>query len=318
MSKRTLAVLDDYQHVARDLMTSQGIGNDVELRVFNDHLDDETALAERLRPFEMICLMRERTPFPRSLFAALPKLRLLVTSGMRNASVDLNAARERGVVVCGTPSVGAPTAELAWGLILGLLRFIPREDQATRAGAWQTSLGIGVHGKTLGVVGLGKLGSRVARVGLAFDMEVVAWSQNLKRERCEEVGVSLVTKDELLTRSDVISIHLVLSDRTRGLFGAPELAMMKSTAVLINTSRGPIVDEQALVDALQRKAIGGAGLDVFDREPLPADHAFLACDNALITPHLGYVEEDNYRAYFGGYVSAVQGYLAGTPVRVLE
>jgi phosphoglycerate dehydrogenase-like enzyme len=318
MNKPSLAILDDYQNVAQSLLTSEGIGDGVELRVFNDHLNDEKALVERLQPYEMICLMRERTPFRRSLFAALPNLRLLVTSGMRNASVDLDAARERGVVVCGTSSVGAPTAELAWGLIIGLLRRIPGEDRATRAGAWQRSLGVGLNGRTLGVVGLGKLGSCVARVGLAFDMEVVAWSQNLTRERCEEVGVSLVTKDELLGRSDVISIHLVLSDRTRGLFGAAELALMKSTAVLINTSRGPIVDESALVDALQRKAIGGAGLDVFDREPLPAAHPLLSCDNTVITPHLGYVEQDNYRAYFGGYVSAIRAYLAGAPVNVIK
>ena len=318
MNTRSLAILDDYQNVAHALMTSQGIRDDIEVSIFNDHLDDDQALAERLQPYEMVCLMRERTPFRRSLFEALPNLRLLVTSGMRNASVELDAARERGVMVCGTPSVGAPTAELAWGVIIGLLRCIPEEDRATRAGAWQRSLGLGLNGKTLGLAGLGKLGGRVARVGLAFDMEVIAWSQNLKRERCQEVGASLVTKDELLKRSDVMSIHLVLSDRTRGLFGASELALMKSTAVLINTSRGPIVDESALVDVLQRKVIGGAGLDVFDREPLPTDHPFLSCDNTVITPHLGYVERDNYEAYFGGYVAAIGGYLEGAPINVIR
>jgi len=318
MNKPQLAILDDYQNVARGLLTAEGMGDDVELRVFNDHLDDEKALVERLQACEMICLMRERTPFRRSLFKALPNLRLLVTSGMRNASVDLDAARERGVMVCGTPSVGAPTAELTWGLIIGLLRHIPEEDRATRAGGWQLSVGAALNGKTLGVVGLGKLGGRVARVGLAFDMEVIAWSQNLTRERCEAVGVSLVTKDELLTRSDVISIHLVLSDRTRRLFGAGELAMMKPTAVLVNTSRGPIVDESALVDVLQRQAIGGAGLDVFDQEPLPLGHPLLSCDNTVITPHLGYVEQDNYQVYFRGYVAAIRGYLAGAPVNVIE
>lgn len=318
MNKRKLAILDDYQNVAHRMLASQEMGNDVEVTIFHDHLDDQHSLAERLQPYEMVCLMRERTPFRRSLFEALPKLRLLVTSGMRNQSVDLAAARERGVVVCGTPSVGAPTAELAWGLILGLLRCIPEEDRATRAGSWQRSLGVGLNGKTLGLAGLGKLGGRVARVGLAFDMEVIAWSQNLTRERCAEVGVALVSKEELLKRSDVISIHLVLSDRTRGLFGAPELALMKPTAVLVNTSRGPIVDESALVDVLQRKAIGGAGLDVFDKEPLPTDHPLLSCTNTVLTPHLGYVEADNYAAYFAGYATAVGGYLAGTPVNVVK
>lgn len=318
MDKRKLAILDDYQHVAEELLTAAGIGEEVEIRAFNDHLDEERAIAERLASFEMVCLMRERTPFPRALFEALPNLRLLVTSGMRNASVDLRAARERGVVVCGTPSAGAPTAELAWGLIIACLRHIPEEDRATRAGAWQRTLGTGLQGKTLGVAGLGKLGSRVARVGLAFDMQVIAWSQNLTRERCEAAGVSLVTKEGLLRQSDVMSIHLVLSARTRGLFGAAELAMMKPTAILVNTSRGPIIDERALVDALRRKVIAGAGLDVFDREPLPAGHPLLSCDNVVITPHLGYVEEENYRAYFGGYAAAVRGYLAGAPVNVIE
>lgn len=318
MDKRKLALLDDYQNVAPGLLNAAGLGDEVEIHAFNDHLDDERAVAERLHPYEIICLMRERTPFPRTLFEALPNLRLLVTSGMRNASVDVKAARARKVVVCGTPSAGAPTAELAWGLIIACLRHIPEEDRAMRAGAWQRTVGVGLGGKTLGVAGLGKLGSRVARVGLTFDMNVIAWSQNLTRERCDAAGVSLVTKEELLRQSDVMTLHLVLSERTRALFGAAELAMMKRTAILVNTSRGPIVEERALVDALQRKTIAGAGLDVFDREPLPAGHPLLSCDNVVLTPHLGYVEEENYRAYFGGYAAAVRGYLAGAPVNVIE
>jgi len=318
MDKRKLAILDDYQNVALELLKAAGMGDDVDVRVFNDHLDEESEVAARLKPYEMVCLMRERTPFRRTLFEALPNLRLLVTSGMRNASVDLAAARSHGVTVCGTSSVGAPTAELAWGLIIACLRHIPEEDRATRAGQWQRSVGSGLQGKTLGVAGLGKLGSRVARVGQAFDMNVIAWSQNLTRERCEAAGVSLVTKDDLLRQSDVLSIHLVLSERTRGLFGAAELSIMKPTAILVNTSRGPIVEEGALVDALHRKVIAGAGLDVFDREPLPGGHPLLSCENAVITPHLGYVEEDNYRAYFSGYAAAVRGYLADAPVNVIE
>ena len=318
MSKAQAAILDDYQNVADSLVRSRVVPENLEITVFQDHLSDEDALADRLQPFEVICVMRERTPFRRSLLERLPNLRLLVTSGMRNASIDMTAARERGVTVCGTPSVGGPTAELAWGLIIGLLRHIPQEDRATREGGWQETVGAGLLGKTLGVAGLGKLGARVARVGLAFEMDVIAWSQNLTEERCREVGVTRVGKEELLSRSDVLTIHLVLSDRTRGLFGAAELAMMKPTAVLINTSRGPIVDEGALVGALERRAIAGAGLDVYDTEPLPLDHALRRCDNTVVTPHLGYVEEANYGAYFDGYLAAIRGYLEGSPVNVVK
>ncbi len=318
MSKAQAAILDDYQNVADTLVRSRVVPENLKITVFHDHLRDEDALADRLQPFEVICVMRERTPFRRSLLERLPNLRLLVTSGMRNASIDMTAARERGVTVCGTPSVGGPTAELAWGLIIGLLRHIPREDRATRAGGWQETVGSGLLGKTLGVAGLGKLGARVARVGLAFEMDVIAWSQNLTEERCREVGVTWVGKEELLSRSDVLTIHLVLSDRTRGLFGAAELAMMKPAAVLINTSRGPIVDEEALVGALERRAIAGAGLDVYDTEPLPLDHALRRCDNTVVTPHLGYVEEANYGAYFDGYLAAIRGYLEGSPVNVVK
>lgn len=317
MQKMRVAILDDYQKVATSLADWSGLSGDVEVEIFQDHIDDEGAVSQRLKDFEIICIMRERTPFMRSLIERLPNLKLLVTSGMRNRSIDLAAAKERSVTVCGTPAAGVATAELTWGLIIGLLRHIPEEDRATRLGAWQRTLGVGLSGKTLGIAGLGRLGSRVARVGLAFGMEVIAWSQNLTEERCKEVDVSLVTKKELLTRSDVLSIHLVLSDRTRGLFGAPELALMKPTAILVNTSRGPIVDEAALVDVLERKAIAGAGLDAFATEPLPLDHSFRRLENTVITPHLGYVEEENYQAYFNGYVDAVRGYLEGKPVNVI-
>ena len=318
MSKVQAAILDDYQNIAKPLIARRDVPDNLEIKVFHDHLTDEDALADRLREFEVVCVMRERTPFRRGLLERLPNLRLLVTSGMRNASIDMTAAAERGVTVCGTPSVGGPTAELAWGLIIGLLRHIPREDRATREGRWQETVGGGLLGKTLGVAGLGKLGARVARVGLAFEMDVIAWSQNLTAERCREVGATRVSKEELLSRSDILTIHLVLSDRTRGLLGAAELATMKPTAVLVNTSRGPIVDEKALVEALERGTIAGAGLDVYDTEPLPLDHPLRSCGNTVITPHLGYVEEANYGAYFDGYLAAVRGYLDGSPVNVVK
>ncbi|MDP6558901.1 MAG: D-2-hydroxyacid dehydrogenase family protein [Candidatus Binatia bacterium] len=313
-----LAILDDYQKATLVSADWSAVVGDVDIQVFQDHIADEGGISERLKDFEIICAMRERTPFPRSLFERLPNLKLLVTSGMRNRGIDLGAAKDRGVTVCGTPSTGEPTAELTWGLIVGLLRHIPEEDRATRLGHWQRTVGVGLAGKTLGVAGLGKLGSKVARVGLAFDMDVIAWSQNLTEERCKKAGVSLVTKDELLSRSDVLTIHLLLSERTRGLFGARELALMKATSILVNTSRGPIINEAALVEVLQRKAIAGAGLDVFDTEPLPLDHPLRRLENTVITPHLGYVEEENYGAYCNGYVAAVRSYLDGKPSSVIS
>jgi phosphoglycerate dehydrogenase-like enzyme len=262
--------------------------------------------------------MRERTPFPGALLARLPRLRLLVTAGMRNAAIDLPAAAARGVLVCGTAGLPYPTAELAWGLILSLVRRIPTEDRATRAGRWQESVGLGLNGKTLGVLGLGGLGSRVARIGHAFEMRVLAWSQNLTAERAAEVGATLVGRDELLARSDVVTIHLVLSERTRGLLGARELALLKPSAYLVNTSRGPIVDEAALVRALRDGTIAGAGLDVFDEEPLPLDHPLRRLPNTVITPHLGYVTEETYRIFYGQALEDIQAYLGGEPIRVLR
>jgi phosphoglycerate dehydrogenase-like enzyme len=237
---------------------------------------------------------------------------------MRNASIDVRAAVERGVVVCGTSGLPYPTAELTWGLILALLRRIPAEDRATREGRWQVSCGLGLNGKTLGVIGLGNLGSRVARVGRAFEMEVIAWSQNMTAERAAEVGGKLVSKDELLARSDIVTIHLVLSDRTRGLLGARELSSMKRTAHLINTSRGPIVDEAALVAALRNGTIAGAGLDVFDDEPLELDHPLRNLPNTVLTPHLGYVTDEGYRIFYGHALEDVKAWLAGKPVRVIS
>jgi len=262
--------------------------------------------------------MRERTPFPRSLLERLPTLRLLTTTGMRNAAIDLQAATDCGVVVCGTGGVLSPTAELTWGLILALLRHIPREDQAARTGQWQVSMGIGLHGKVLGVIGLGNLGSQVATVGKAFQMSVLAWSQNLTAERAAQVGATLVSKDELLSESDIVTIPLVLSQRTSGLLGARELALMKPTSYLVNTSRGPIVNEHALVAALQKKTIAGAALDVFDEEPLPLDHPLRRLENTVITPHVGYVTIETYRIFFDQTVENIRAFLNGAPVRVIN
>jgi phosphoglycerate dehydrogenase-like enzyme len=313
-----VAILDDYQNVARRMADWASLPAGTEVAVFADHLSGTDAVAKRLADFDAVVAMRERRPFPRALLERLPKLRLLVTTGMRNASIDVAAAIERGVTVCGTAGLPYPTAELTWGLILGLFRRIPTEDRATREGRWQVSCGLGLNGKTLGVIGLGGLGSRVAKIGRAFEMDVIAWSQNLTAARATEAGATLVTKDELLARSDVVSVHLVLSDRTRGLLGARELARMKPTAYLVNTSRGPIVDEAALVDAVRKGTIAGAGLDVYDEEPLPLDHPLRNLPNTVITPHLGYVTEEGYRIFYGHALEDVKGWLAGQPVRVLK
>jgi len=313
-----VALLDDYQGVALGMADWKSLPTGTEVVVFKDHLADEDALAARLADFNIIMALRERTPFPRTLLERLPKLKLLITAGMRNASIDMKAAAERGVLVCGTAGLPYPTAELAWGLILGLARRIPAEDRATREGRWQTSLGLGLNGKTLGVLGLGTLGSRVARVGRALEMKVLAWSQNLTAERAAAEDAMLVAKDDLLARSDFVSIHLVLSERTRGLVGARELGLMKRSAYLVNTSRGPIVDEAALIRALGDGTIAGAGLDVFDEEPLPRDHPFRRLPNIVITPHLGYVTEETYRIFYGQAVEDIKAYLDGTPLRVLR
>jgi phosphoglycerate dehydrogenase-like enzyme len=313
-----VAILDDYQDVARRMADWSSLPAGVDVVVFRDHLAADAEVAARLAAFDVVVAMRERTPFPRTLLARLPRLRLLVTTGMRNAAIDLRAAAERGVLVCGTGGLPYPTAELTWALILALARRVPREDRATRQGGWQETLGSGLNGKTLGVLGLGTLGSRVARIGRAFEMNVVAWSQNLTAERAAAAGATLVDRDELLARADVVTIHLVLSERTRGLLGARELARMRKTAYLVNTSRGPIVEEAALIRALETDAIAGAGLDVFDEEPLPPDHPLRRLPNTVITPHLGYVTEETYRIFYAEALEDVRAYLAGAPVRILR
>jgi phosphoglycerate dehydrogenase-like enzyme len=309
-----IAVLDDYQRAAHGFADWSRLGAH-EVTFFHEPLADP---ARVLGPFEIVCAMRERTAFPAELLERLPNLRLLVTTGMRNASIDLEAAARLGVTVSGTGVNGSPTAELTWGLILALLRRIPEEDRAMREGGWQSTVGADLSGRTLGILGLGRLGSAVARVGAAFCMGLVAWSENLTVERAAECGADLVGKDELFRVADVVTIHLVLSNRTRGLVGARELALMRPTAVLVNTSRGPIVDEVALVGALESGAIAGAALDVYDREPLPFDHALRSAPNTVLTPHLGYVTEANYQVFFEETIEAVEAFLAGAPVRVLS
>jgi phosphoglycerate dehydrogenase-like enzyme len=312
-----IALLDDYQNVAREMADWASLGSDCEVVSFQDHLRDNDAIARRLQDFEIIVAMRERTPFPRALLAKLPRLRLLVTTGMRNASIDLAAARERGVVVCGTQGASGTTGELTWGLIHALVRQIPREDRLLREGKWQTTVGLGLAGKTLGILGLGTIGSQVAKVGTAFNMEVIAWSQNLDAERASRAGARRVERDELLARSDVVTIHLVLSERTRGLIGERELARMKRSAFLVNTSRGPIVDEAALAAALKKGTIAGAGIDVYDVEPIAPDHPLLSAPNTVLTPHLGYVTREGYSAYFRGAVEDIAAWRRGAPMRVL-
>jgi D-3-phosphoglycerate dehydrogenase len=313
------AILDDYQNVALKLADWGRITGDVEIKVFNDAVrrSNEDTIRE-LKDFDIVVMMRERTRFPRPAIDGLPKLKLLITTGAYNASIDMAACKERGIVVCGTTSFGNPTTGIAFGLILELTRRIGWENARMKAGVpWQVTLGMDIEGKTLGVLGLGKLGARAAGVGKAFGMKVVAWSQNLTAERCKEVGAELVSKEDLFRNADVVTIHLQLSDRTRGLVTAKEFGLMKRTAYLINTSRGPIVDEKSLLDALTTKQIAGAGLDVFDVEPLPLDHPLRKLDNAVITPHLGYVSQQNYERYYPDIVENIRGWLDGKPVRVI-
>jgi phosphoglycerate dehydrogenase-like enzyme len=314
-----VAILDDYHGVALRMADWSVLPAGCRVHVFRDHLSDLDALVERLRDFEIVTCMRERTPFRRDLLERLPNLRLLVTTGMRNAAIDVDAASDLEIVVCGTAGgPESPPAELTWGLILALVRDIPREDAATRRGHWGTTVGVSLEKKVLGVLGLGRLGAKVARVGVAFDMSVIAWSQNMTAEQAARCGATLITRDELFSRSDILTIHVQLGPRTRGLVGARELGLMKPTAYLVNTARGPIVDEAALVHALQSRSIAGAGLDVFDEEPLPHDHPFKRLDNTLLMPHAGYVTEEQYRVRYRDTVEDVAAYLEGAPLRVLN
>jgi D-3-phosphoglycerate dehydrogenase len=313
------AILDDYQNVAMAFADWSPIAKDVEIKVFNKPFGSQDEAIKALQGFAVVVGMRERTPFPRKVVEALPDLKLLITTGARNNSFDIKACAERGVTVCGTGAAGSPTTGIAFGLMLELTRRIGFENARLKAGApWQTTIGRDLEGLTLGILGLGKLGQRSAAVGKAFGMKTITWSQNLTEEKAKAAGADYVSKDDLFRNADFVTIHLVLSDRSRGLVGAKELGLMKKSAYLINTSRGPIVDEKALIAVLQSKSIAGAGLDVFDIEPLPLDHPFRKMDNVVITPHLGYVSEQNYRKYFPDIVEGIRAWLDGKPVRVIE
>jgi phosphoglycerate dehydrogenase-like enzyme len=312
-------VLDDYQGVATSVVDWSRLAGDLDLVSFGEHFGDEDALVDALAGFDVVVTLRERVAFPASVLSRLPRLRLLVASGMRNSVIDYAAAEAHGVTVCGTASSPTPPVELTWALLLGLARGIVTENAALRSGGpWQSTLGADLHGQRLGLLGLGKIGGRVARVGLAFGMRVSAWSRNLTQERADEVGVERAgSKEELLRTSDFVSLHLVLSERTRGLLGAAELALLKPTAYLINTSRAGLVDQEALLTSLREGRIAGAGIDVFDSEPLPAGHPMRSAPRLLATPHLGYVSRANYERFYGQAVEDIAAYLAGEPIRVL-
>lgn len=313
-----VAVLDDYLKLALSAADWSVLSNDAHVQVFHQHLGGEEQLAAALAEFDVLVLMRERTPLPATLIQRLPGLKLVVTTGMRNASIDMAAARARGIDVCGTAMLPYPAFEHAWALILALAKNLAPEDRAMHAGGWQAGPTVGLNGKTLGVLGLGKLGAQAARVGSAFGMDVIAWSQNLTAQRAQECGARLVDRNTLLTESDFITVHLVLSERTHGLIGRDELALMRRSAYLINTSRGPIVDEDALVQALRARRIAGAGLDVFDIEPLPAAHPLRTLDNVLLTGHTGYSTREAFEIMYPQCVECVTAWMAGEPVRVLN
>ena len=304
-----VAILDDYQDVALRLADWSAVRRRAEITVFNDHLADPAAVVERLRPFDVVCVMRERTPLSRDILQQLPRLKLIASTGPRNAAIDMRAAAERGIVVTATGYESTPTIELSWALILASARHLAREAASVRDGGWQTRIGTNLRGKRLGVIGLGNIGKEVARIALAFGMTVIAWSQNLTSEIASAAGATLVDKDALFRQADIVTIHLILSRRTSGLVGAAALALMKPTAWLVNTSRGPIVDEAALIEALRARRIAGAALDVFGVEPLPADHPFRSLDNVLATPHIGYVTEELYRTFYGDAAASIAAWL---------
>jgi phosphoglycerate dehydrogenase-like enzyme len=315
-----IAILDDYQHAALDSTDWKRLPKDAEVRVFSDHLSDRDALVERLQPFDVVVAMRERTAFPAAVIERLPRLRLICTTGPNNAAIDIDAAKRRGIVVCGTDPGGvrSATAELTWGLILALARHIVAEDAAVRAGRWQIGMGKSLHGSVIGILGLGHLGAQVAAYARAFRMELLAWSSNLDPATAEKHGARRVELDELLARADFVTIHLKLSGRTRGLIGTRELGLMKPTAYIVNTSRGPVIDEAALVEALRGKRIAGAGLDTFDEEPLPAGHPLLSLPNVVLTPHVGYVIDRTYREWYGESMDNILAFAAGKPIRVID
>jgi phosphoglycerate dehydrogenase-like enzyme len=309
-----VAVLDDYLDVVREVADWDSLPDNVEVTVFNDHVTDEDALVERLAGFDIIVATRERTPMPRALLVRLPGLKLLVAGGRHNRKIDVEAALDLGIVVTGTRKYGAAACELTWGLILALLRHIAQEDAALRQGRWHYALGRTLSDKTLGLVGLGRIGAEMAAVAKVFAMNVIAWSRNLTAERAAEVGVERVAKDALFRRADIVSVHLALGERSIGIIGKPELSLMKPTAYFINTARGPIVDEAALIDMLENRRIAGAAIDVFDEEPLPADHPLRRVDNTILTPHIGYVTDGTFEAYYQSAIDSIKAFIKGDPV----
>lgn len=313
-----IAVLDDYQGVALKMADWSRLLAAHQVTVFDRPFANTEAARQALADFEILAIMRERTAFPRSTFAALPNLKLLVTTGHRNAAVDMQAAADHGVVVCGTDAPGHSTAELAFGMMIALSRHLVAEHCSMTSGRWQTTVGRDLKGRTLGLLGLGRLGSQMARYAHAFSMPVIAWSQNLTVADAAAHGAIRVEKDDLFSRADVISIHTKLSKRTTGIVGAHELGLMKPDALLINTSRGPIIEERALLEALTAGKLGGVGIDVYEPEPLPADHPLRKAPRTLLTPHIGYVTEETYRVFYGGTVAAIEAWLSGKPIHVLS
>jgi phosphoglycerate dehydrogenase-like enzyme len=313
-----IAVLDDYQGVALELADWSPLKHRADITVFRDHVAESAGVIARLKPFDIVCVMRERTPLPRTIIDQLPNLKLIVTTAGRNASIDMEAAKERGITVCGTPSTSHGTAELTWALILALVRNLPAESASVRSGGWQVTVGGDLEGRTIGILGFGKIGTRIAKIASAFGMHSLAWSPNLTSEAAERNGARLASKQQLFRDSDIVTLHLVLSSRTKGIVGATELNWMKPTAYLVNTSRGPLVDESALIEALRSRTIAGAALDVYDVEPLPKSHPFRSLENVLATPHVGFVSEAGYRVFYSGVVEDIAAWLGGSPIRVMN
>jgi len=313
-----VAILDDYQGGALTSADWSSLKDRAEITVFRDHQPVGPALIERLKPFEAVVAMRERTPFKQELLSQLDTLKLILSTGRRNAAIDLAYAAERGITVCHTGYSSHGAMEHTWALILAALRHIPQENISFKSAGWQTRVGVDLKGKTLGIVGLGNIGGTIARIARAFEMEVIAWSQNLTDEKAKEAGARRVEKEELFRQADIITLHLILSGRSKGIVGKDELALMKKSAWLINSSRGPLIDEAALIETLQHKRIAGAALDVFDTEPLPTDHPFRSLDTLLATPHIGYVTEDTYGIFYRDTVENLAAWLDGKPIRVME
>ena len=311
MKKIKVAVLDDYQNVAHHFANWEKLTENIDLKVFNEYIGDDTNLSEKLFDFDVLCLMRERTPLPRTLINKLPNLKLVITSGMWNASVDSETLKKKNIIYCGTETKIHSTAELAWALIMNSWRGLQTEIQNMKDGNWQTTIGRGLKGNILGIFGLGKQGLQVTGYAKAFGMKVIAWSHNLKQEDCEKVGVEYVSSADLFKMSDILTIHTKLSERTRGYINKSNLKLMKKSSVIINTSRGPIIKEQDLINALNRKDISGAALDVYDQEPLPKKHILRNTKNLILTPHIGYVSSEAYEKFFNGYLKAIEAFLNG-------